>query len=95
MKMYDKTLPIGSIVMLNGVEPRLMILGYQCRSMDDSSRVYDYSGCFFPEGYLTPEKVLLFDHDMIEKIVFIGLQNEEQEQFQIKLNEMIESTNKR
>ena len=49
--MFERTLPIGSVVSLYGGEKRLMILGYvKYLQGDDSGKVYDYCGCTYPEG---------------------------------------------
>ncbi len=76
MVSYDKVLPIGTVVLLKGATARLMIIGYQRKAADDSNdKIYDYCGCPFPEGYLSPEKTAIFDHDTIDRIIFMGLQN--------------------
>ena len=46
--MFERTLPIGSVVSLYGGEKRLMILGYvKYLRGDDSGKVYDYCGCTY------------------------------------------------
>ena len=49
----EKYLPIGTVVMLKGGKKRLMISGFCSISADDSKVIYDYSGCMFPEGFLS------------------------------------------
>jgi hypothetical protein len=48
--------------------------------------MYDYIGCFYPEGYINPEYTFVFDHEDIEEIIFVGFVNEEEETFIELLN---------
>lgn len=88
--MFEKTLPIGSVVLLKGATKRVMILGYCRYQADDQTKVYDYCGCTYPEGFLSPEKTAVFDHDRIEQIYALGFQNDEQIAFRQKLTEVLE-----
>lgn len=86
----DKFLPVGTVVLLKGANKRLMITGFcTIPSSAEEKKVYDYSGCLFPEGILTSDKTALFNHDMIEKIYHLGLKDEEEENFKKKLNKYI------
>lgn len=91
MYSYEKVLPIGSVVLLNGAQRRVMIIGYQRTAASNEEHIYDYCGCPYPEGYISPEKTLLFDHDQIDRLISIGFQNAEEVQFQEKLKEIISS----
>ncbi len=90
MYSFGKVLPLGTIVTIEKLDLRLMIIGYQCKSENEDDKVYDYCACTYPEGYLSLEKVILFNHDSIDKIIYIGLQNKEQEEFAVKLQKAIE-----
>ncbi len=85
----NKYLPIGTVVMLKEGTKRIMITGFCCVSDDDKEKVYDYVGCLYPEGFLTSSNNLLFDHNQIEKVYHLGLQDEEEKEFKEKLKEMI------
>lgn len=75
--MYKHLLPIGSVVLLKGGDKRVMICGrIQSRTGDD--KIYDYSSCYYPEGIVGPDSLFFFNHDGIEKIYFLGLQDEEE-----------------
>ncbi len=89
-----KYLPIGTVVLLKGGQKRLMITGFCSIPKEDQSKVYDYTGCLYPEGVLNSEEVALFNHDQIEKIYFVGYKDEEEKQFKEKLNKLIEEMNK-
>lgn len=89
MYRYDKVLPIGTVVLLNNAEKRLMIIGYQRKTAADSEKIYDYCGCLFPEGFMTPKEAAVFDHEQIDRIIFMGLQNGPQIAFAEKLKNVI------
>ena len=44
-------LPIGSVVLLNGGEKRLMICG-RVQTDVATGKTYDYSACFYPDGII-------------------------------------------
>ena len=74
--MCDKYLPIGSVVMLNGGEKRIMIYGRKQRQVDTGT-MWDYIGCLYPEGNLNEEYTFLFNHDHIAQVYFLGFQDQE------------------
>lgn len=89
--MFERTLPIGSVVSLYGGEKRLMILGYvKYLKGDNSGKVYDYCGCTYPEGYVGSEATAVFDHADIEHIYALGFQDEVQFEFREKLEKILE-----
>jgi len=90
---YEKYLPIGTVVMLKGGKKRAMITGFCSISGEDKSKVFDYSGCLYPEGFISSNQTLLFNHEQIEKIFHLGLADEEEAQFKQKLNEMMKKIN--
>jgi len=87
--MKDKYLPIGTVCMLNGGKKRVMITGFCAIPKEDNKKVYDYSGCMFPEGFLVSNQVCLFDHKQIEKIYHMGYEDEEEASFKSKLKEVV------
>lgn len=91
--MREKYLPVGTVVMLKGAKKRIVIVGFCSISGKDKSKVFDYSGCLFPEGLISSEQTLLFNHDQIEKIYHLGLMDEEEKNFKQKLNEMMKKIN--
>lgn len=87
--MRDKYLPIGSVVLLKGGKKRAMITGFCSVAQENQEKIYDYSGCVYPEGYLSSNQVCLFDHDQIDKIFFTGFEDEEEFTFKEKLNQIV------
>lgn len=78
--MYKDLLPIGSVVLLKGGEKRLMVCGrVVCR--ENENHIYDYIGCYYPEGVVDSSALFFFDHDAVEDIFFIGFQDKEEMQY--------------
>lgn len=90
--MKEKYLPIGTVVMLKGGKKRVMICGYCMIDEKNQNIVYDYDGCMFPEGVLNSNQALLFNHDQIEKIYFVGLEDQEEKVFVEKLKMTVNAT---
>ncbi len=86
---YEKYLPIGTVVMLKGGSKRVMITGFCSVAAENDEKVYDYSGCLYPEGFLEYTQTCLFDHEQIDKIYFLGYKDEEEEKFKGQLNKFI------
>ncbi len=87
--MREKYLPIGTVVLLKGGRKRAMITGFCSVAQENQEKIYDYSGCVYPEGYLSSNQVCLFDHDQIEKIFFLGFEDDEEKTFKDKLNKIV------
>lgn len=89
-KTYEKFLPIGTVVMLKGGTKRVMITGYLVTPADDKDKLFDYCGCLFPEGVVSSDKNLLFNHDQIDKVYHLGLRDDEEKAF---INQLIAAVN--
>lgn len=86
-------LPIGSVVLLKDSTKRVMIIGFVQRA-EDTQDVFDYIGCFYPEGYIASDRNFLFNHDQIDKLFALGFQDEEQLHFKEKIDEALERVRK-
>lgn len=95
--MEGRFLPIGSVVRLKEGQKRLMITGFLQMEQDEKGQknIWDYSGCLYPEGMLTSEANYVFNHSQIEKVYFVGLVDEEEEEFKKKLEKAIEEIDKK
>lgn len=84
--------PIGSIVLLKGALKKAMIIGIIQNVTDKSGKIteYDYIGVIYPEGYLNPQTLFMFNHDSITDVVFKGYENIERSNFINKLEENME-----
>ena len=74
-------LPIGSVVLLKGGKKMLMIFGRKQMS-SSSSKIWDYLGCFYPEGSMGPEYCFLFEEENIDEVVFRGYSDENNAKFE-------------
>lgn len=89
----EKFLPIGTVVMLAGGEKRVMITGFGAVQESNRTKIWDYSGCLYPEGFLSSNQTCLFDHSQIAKVYHLGLIDEEENKFKEKLNKVIDIAN--
>ena len=92
---YGKFLPIGTVVLLKGAKKRLMITGFCAFDESKKDSIYDYTGCLYPEGIINSREMALFNHTQIDKIYYLGLQDQEEKTFKQKLlNKLSETINK-
>jgi len=78
--MYENLLPIGSVVLLEGGTKRVVVMG-RIVTPGETTKIYDYVGCLYPEGMTDLDSFYFFDHDSIERVYFIGFQDPEELQF--------------
>lgn len=90
----EKYLPIGTVVMLKSGKKRIMVAGFCAVDEKNPDEIWDYVGCLYPEGFLTSEKTLLFQHSQIETIYHIGLKDEEEDNFKSNLKRMMQESGK-
>lgn len=89
-KRGEELLPIGTVVMLKGAKKRVMISGFCAMDEEHPGKVWDYSGCMYPEGFLSSNQTCLFDHEQIEKVYHLGLIDDEEEEFKEKLRKLLD-----
>ncbi len=87
---FDKFLPVGSVVLLSGGKKRVMITGYVAVGKETGNKVYDYIGCLYPEGVISSDKNLLFDHNQISQVFYMGYVDDEQKGFSEKLKQLVD-----
>ena len=68
----EKYLPIGTVVILKGATKRIMITGFASMSPETGDKIFDYSGCTYPEGFMNYNEVCVFDHNHKEILDNIG-----------------------
>jgi len=76
-----KYLPIGSVVLLKGAKKKIMITGFCVSSLELPDYTYDYSACLYPEGMVTSEQTIIFNHEQIDIIYAIGYSDDEEKGF--------------
>ncbi len=78
---YEKYLPLGTILKLKNQEKKIMVTGFMAMPKNQNNIIYDYTGCLYPEGFLFPNNMLLFNHQDIEKIEHMGYSDNEEKGF--------------
>ena len=79
--MSQELLPLGSVVYLQEGTEKLMIIGRGVifRDNETGEQVYtDYMGCIFPNG-INPDNTYFFNQENIDRVVFEGLKDEDEE----------------
>lgn len=79
-------LPLGSVVSLKKGDKKIMIVGRLQRE-PGKQRIYDYAACLWPEGLIDSSHFYLFDQSDIDRLYYIGMQNEEEFLFRSILDE--------
>lgn len=86
----NSLLPIGSVVLLCGGHKKLMIIGFlQGVQSGDERKQYDYIGVLFPEGFISVDSLILFNHDQIDSVAFTGCDDEERRIFIERVSEIV------
>lgn len=95
--MQEKFLPIGTIVRLKNGTKKVMITSYLIFSKGDSEtkKMYDYGGCPFPEGIIESNYAVGFDHEQIEEVVHMGLEDDDQKKLKEILNKTSDEVRKK
>lgn len=77
----EKYIPLGSVVRLKDANASVMVTGYAAVDEEEKNKVYDYAGCQYPEGVIDQDELLLFDHNQIDQIIYIGYESEEYKKY--------------
>ncbi len=85
----EKYLPLGTIVLLKEAKKRMVIIGYEGMTDEEGIKSYDYIGCLYPEGVIALNRNLLFNHDQIEDIFFMGYTDIEDQVFKEELKKIV------
>lgn len=93
-QIREKYLPVGTVVMLKNASKRVMVIGFCIVPENDPDKLYDYLGCVYPEGIMDADQNLMFNHDQIDKIYHMGLEDEEEKVFKAELKKVLEETEK-
>jgi len=93
----EKFLPIGSVVLLKGGKKEVMIMSYcilptgeaydKNGKTDVKGKMFDYGGCFYPEGMVRSDQLFAFNHDQIDRVCYKGYVTERYTELSKILNE--------
>lgn len=100
----DRFLPIGSVVKLKNCDLDLIITSYCIVSLPDNrdeatdekvtkDKVYDYGAYPYPQGILEPKSIILFNRDKIDKVVFLGYETHESNDYLNAMKEALDNFN--
>ena len=87
--MEKEFLPVGSVVLLKGGTKRVMVTGFCSVDNDDTTKIYDYTGCLYPEGIINSNEICLFNDSQIEQVFFKGFEDQEEIDFKKNLNKTV------
>ena len=82
-------MPIGTLVKIDTLEMKVMIIGYASVDKKNMNKIYDYCGCIYPEGVITSERNILFNHSDIKEILELGYSDEEQINWNNKMKSLL------
>lgn len=88
----EKYLPIGTVCLLKNAKKRVMVTGFAAKGKETGDKMFDYIGCLYPEGVISSDKNLLFNHDQIDKIFYMGYVDDEQKELMNKLKSYLDKT---
>ena len=83
IKTEEKLLPIGSIVLLKESLQKIMVIGRGAIYINQETKkdtFADYMAVLYPAG-MNPETTIFFNHKDIDKVVFRGYSDDEEERF--------------
>lgn len=87
--MFKGLLPIGSVVLVGNSKKKVMIVGVCQKGGNQEQKIWDYTGVIYPEGFLDPQKMFLFNNEQITQIFALGYQDAEQLAFKEKVDAAI------
>ena len=85
----EKYLPAGTVCMLKGGKKKVMIVGFAIMPKENPNTYYDYMGALYPEGIISNDQTLVFNHEQIETVYAKGYADQEQIEFNQKLKQFI------
>lgn len=93
MYNMEKYLPVGTVVLLKNGKKRVMVTGFLATAPETNGKMFDYMGCLYPEGVISSDKNLLFNHGQIDKVFHMGYVDEEWKEFETKVKDLVEKSN--
>ncbi|CAM3229673.1 DUF4176 domain-containing protein [Filibacter tadaridae] len=85
----NELLPIGTVLKMDGVEPFIMIYGRKQNQVDGDEKLWDYVGCPYPQGHISTNTNIFFQHEDIADVVFKGLETKGELAFRKELNRLL------
>jgi len=86
-------LPNGSVVRLKDGEKRLMTIGILVKN-SQTNKTFDYIACLYPEGFISPDTMYLFNNEDIEEVNYMGFSDAEEQLFRGRLENEVDQIEK-
>jgi hypothetical protein len=80
-------LPIGTVVLLDIIAQPLMVYG-RMQQQADKEGVWDYVACPYPQGHISEETNVFFNHVQIKQVIFKGFESEGEQLMKEKLKSL-------
>lgn len=68
-------LPIGTVVTIGFIDQAVMIYGRK-QQQADKQKIWDYVACPYPQGHISDETNVFFNHEQIKQVIFKGFESE-------------------
>lgn len=65
----ENLIDIGTVVLLNQGKKELIITGKNVIRINEDNKKYDYVAALYPEGFISDDYNIFFNHDSIAKVV--------------------------
>jgi hypothetical protein len=83
--------PLGSVVLLKDTTQKLLVIARAINVKNgDKTYFFDYGGVLYPDG-LTGDRMAYFNHDGINKVVFEGFDDVENQNVVDTINNYLEA----
>ncbi|GAB6259507.1 MULTISPECIES: DUF4176 domain-containing protein [Peribacillus] len=83
----NELLPIGTIVLLDIFSQPLMVYGRMQQQAEKDS-VWEYVACPYPQGHISDESNVFFNHEQIKQVIFKGFESEGEKLMKEKLKSL-------
>jgi hypothetical protein len=89
-----KPLPIGTVIKLKDVKKWVMIYGRN-QIQTKTKSIYDYLAVPYPEGNLSEEFNIFFNSQMIEEVIYLGLESPQENAMKEKVEKDIKNSRRK
>ncbi|MGR9049155.1 DUF4176 domain-containing protein [Halobacillus faecis] len=91
IKKGEHLLPVGTVVIVEFINQAVMIYGRKQEQLsEEGNKLWDYVACPYPQGHISEESNVFFNHKQIREIIYRGLETEGE----LELREKLEETQK-
>lgn len=85
-------LPIGTVVLIEAIVQPIMIYGRMQQQADQEEKVWEYVACPYPQGHISDETNVFFNHEQIKQVIFKGFESEGEKLMKEKLLSLKQGT---